>query len=51
MCMLSLERTEEGITVSGRLARLIPSKSWFFSFLNQWLRSKSYSLEIQKAWD
>jgi len=30
--MLSLERTEEGITVCGRLACLIPRKSWFFSF-------------------
>jgi hypothetical protein len=44
--MLSLERTEEGITVCDRLARLIPSRSWFFSFLYQWLKSKSYSLKI-----
>lgn len=42
--MLSLERTEEGITVCGRLARLIPSKSWFFSFLSQRINNAPYSL-------
>jgi hypothetical protein len=44
--MLSLERTEEGITVCVRLARLIPSQSWFFSFLSHEMNSKSYLLLI-----
>jgi hypothetical protein len=42
--MLSLERTEEGITVCGRLARLIPSKSWFFSFHMKSTESPATSL-------
>ena len=31
--MVSLDNTEEGITVGGYLARRIPSDNWFFSFL------------------
>lgn len=33
MCILSLERTDDGITVWGRVARRMPKRSWFFSFL------------------
>lgn len=32
-CMLSLDKTDDGITVCGRLARRIPRSNWFFSFL------------------
>lgn len=35
MCMLSLDRTDDGITVCGRTARRIPRRSWFFSFLHR----------------
>lgn len=42
--MLSLERTEEGITVCVRLARLIPSQSWFFSFHMKSTESPATSL-------
>lgn len=31
--MLSLDKTDEGITVCGRFARRIPRSNWFFSFL------------------
>jgi hypothetical protein len=31
--MLSLDSTEEGITVCGRFARRIPKRSWLLSFL------------------
>ena len=33
--MLSLDKTDDGVTVCGRLARLMPNKSWFFSFLTR----------------
>lgn len=33
ICMLSLDNTDEGITVCGRLARRIPISSWLLSFL------------------
>jgi len=33
ICMLSLDKTDDGTIVCGRVAWRIPKKSWFFSFL------------------
>jgi hypothetical protein len=42
MCILSLDKTEEGITVCGRFARLMPNNSWLLSFLKWWIQNHQY---------
>lgn len=42
ICILSLDKTEEGITVCGRFARLMPNSNWLLSFLKCPNKSNQY---------
>lgn len=49
ICMLSLDNTDDGTTVCGRVARRIPKNSWFFSFLTMRNTVKRYNTSHKKC--